>query len=150
MANDVLVTSGEIKDGVHSIAVRVYYADTDFSGVVYHARYLEFFERGRTEFLRLSNIHHRELAEATVGEQLAWIVRRMSLEYLKPARIDDVLIVKTWVEQISGARIKMAQQLLRADEILVSAKVEVALITMDGRPRRFPYEWVEHFVPVGC
>lgn len=148
MTNNVLVTGGEIKDGIHRMAVRVYYADTDFSGVVYHGRYLEFFERGRTECLRFANIHHRELIEATEGEKLAWVVRRMSLDYAKPATIDDVLIVETWVRQISGARIKIAQRLLRGSERLVDAEVEVALIAADGRPRRFPYEWVEHFTPV--
>jgi acyl-CoA thioester hydrolase len=126
---------------------RVYYADTDFSGVVYHARYLEFFERGRSDFLRLAGVHHTELADGKHGEKIVWVVRRMEIDFRASARIDDILTIETRTVEISGARITMAQQLKRSDEILVEAKVEAAIIGENGRPRRFPKDWIEAFMP---
>jgi acyl-CoA thioester hydrolase len=131
----------------HRIMARVYFADTDFSGVVYHARYLEFFERGRSDFLRLAGVHHTELAEGKHGEKLVWVVRRMELDFLASARIDDILTIDTRTENITGARIFMAQQIRRGDEVLVEAKVEAAIVGELGRPRRFPREWVKVFMP---
>ncbi|WP_182418771.1 tol-pal system-associated acyl-CoA thioesterase [Bartonella sp. HY038] len=136
---------GEIKDGIHQLMVRVYYADTDFSGVVYHGRYLEFFERGRTEFLRLSDIHHHIMAEAGPNEAVAWIVRRMSLDFASPAKIDDILCVETTISHVSAARVKMQQKILRGDKLLVGAEVEAAIINANGRPRRLPIAWIERF-----
>jgi acyl-CoA thioester hydrolase len=131
----------------HRIMARVYFADTDFSGVVYHARYLEFFERGRSDFLRLAGIHHTELAHGKHGEKIVWVVKRMEIDFRGSARIDDILTIDTRTEAISGARIFMAQQLKRGDEILVEAKVEAAIVGENGRPRRFPKEWVAAFMP---
>ena len=131
----------------HRLMARVYDADTDFSGVVYHARYLEFFERGRSDFLRLAGVHHTELADGKHGERIVWVVRRMEIDFRGPARIDDILTIDTRTENISGARIFMAQQLKRGDEVLVEARVEVAIIGENGRPRRFPKEWVAAFMP---
>ncbi|MGE0500906.1 MAG: tol-pal system-associated acyl-CoA thioesterase [Rhizobiaceae bacterium] len=131
----------------HRLHARVYYADTDFSGVVYHARYLEFFERGRSDFLRLAGVHHAELAEGLHGEKLVWVVRRMEIDFRAPARIDDVLTIDTSTQDISGARIVMAQQLKRGATVLVEAKVQAAIIGPDGRPRRFPKEWIAIFMP---
>ena len=139
--------SGALTPFGHRLLARVYYADTDFSGVVYHARYLEFFERGRSDFLRLAGVPHAELAEGLHGERLVWVVRRMELDFRFPARIDDVLIIDTRTQDISGARIVMAQQLRRGDQMLVEAKVQAAIIGADGRPRRFPKEWIGIFVP---
>ncbi len=141
--------AGELTPFGHRLMARVYYADTDFSGVVYHARYLEFFERGRSDFLRLAGVHHTELADGKHGEKLVWIVRRMEIYFRAPARIDDILTVDTRTEEISGARIRMAQQLKRDGEVLVEAKVEAAIIGENGRPRRFPREWIEAFMPRG-
>lgn len=141
--------AGELTPLGHRIMARVYFADTDFSGVVYHARYLEFFERGRSDFLRLAGVHHTELADGKHGERLVWVVRRMEIDFRGPARIDDILTVDTRAERISGARIWMAQQLLRGQELLVEAKVEAAIIGADGRPRRFPREWIAAFMPGG-
>lgn len=126
---------------------RVYYADTDFSGVVYHARYLEFFERGRSDYLRLAGVHHTELAEGRHGEKLVWVVRRMEIDFKGSARIDDILTIDTRTEDISGARIVMAQQLKRDDELLVEARVEAAIIAANGKPRRFPKDWIAAFMP---
>jgi len=131
----------------HRLMARVYYADTDFSGVVYHARYLEFFERGRSDFLRLAGVHHAELAGGSRGEKIVWIVRRMEIDFIKSARMDDVLTIDTRTEKISGARITMAQELKRGEELLVTARVEAAIIGEIGRPKRFPKEWVAAFMP---
>lgn len=141
--------AGELTSSGHRLMARVYYADTDFSGVVYHARYLEFLERGRSDFLRLAGVHHTELIEGRHGERIAWVVRRMEIDFLQPARIDDVLTVDTRTEAISGARIFMAQELSRDGEVLVRARVEAAIVGGNGRPRRFPKEWVAAFMPKG-
>lgn len=139
--------AGELTDDGHRIEARVYYADTDFSGVVYHARYLEFLERGRTDYLRLLGVHHTELAEGKLGENLVWVVRRMEIDFRSPARIDDILTVETHTAAISGARVKMHQSIKRGEELLISAVVEAAMINSAGRPRRFPAEWVKLFNP---
>jgi len=136
---------GEIRADKHLLTLRVYYADTDFSGLVYHGRYLEFFERGRSEFLRLHDIHHHLMLEAGEGEAFAWVVRRMSLDFAVPARIDDVLRVETKIDQVKPARILMGQQIWRGEKLLVSAHVEVALINEAGRPRRLPLAFIDKF-----
>ena len=141
--------SGVLTPFGHRIMARVYFADTDFSGVVYHARYLEFLERGRSDFLRLAGIHHTELADGKHGEKIVWVVRRMEIDFRAPARIDDILTIDTRTDSISGARIFMAQQIRRGDEVLIDAKVEAAIIGEIGRPKRFPKEWIERFLPKG-
>ena len=139
--------SGALTEFGHRLMARVYYADTDFSGVVYHARYLEFFERGRSDYLRLAGVHHTELHEGKHGERIVWVVRRMEIDFRAPARMDDILTIDTRTEDISGARIVMAQQLKRGDEVLVEAKVQAAIIGENGRPKRFPKEWIAAFLP---
>ena len=141
--------SGVLTPFGHRIMARVYFADTDFSGVVYHARYLEFLERGRSDFLRLAGIHHTELADGKHGEKIVWVVRRMEIDFRAPARIDDILTIDTRTDSISGARIFMAQQIKRGDDVLIDAKVEAAIIGEIGRPKRFPKEWIERFMPKG-
>ncbi len=139
--------SGELTPFGHRLLARVYYADTDFSGVVYHARYLEFLERGRSDYLRLAGVRHTELLEGLRGEKIVWIVRRMEINFLKPARMDDVLTIDTRTERISGARIFMAQEIRRGDEALIAANVEAAIVGENGRPKRFPAEWIAAFMP---
>ena len=141
--------SGMLTPFGHRIMARVYFADTDFSGVVYHARYLEFLERGRSDFLRLAGIHHTELADGRHGEKIVWVVRRMEIDFRAPARIDDILTIDTRTDSISGARIFMAQQIRRGEDVLIDAKVEAAIIGEIGRPKRFPKEWIERFMPKG-
>ena len=141
--------SGALTEFGHRLMARVYYADTDFSGVVYHARYLEFFERGRSDYLRLAGVHHTELAEGKHGERIVWVVRRMEIDFRAPARMDDILTIDTRTDDISGARIFMAQQLKRGGNVLVEAKVEAAIIGESGRPKRFPKEWIAAFMPKG-
>src|SRR5512132_3186807 len=106
---------GEIRDGRHLQPVRVYYDDTDFSGVVYHASYLRFMERGRTNYLRLLGADHRALFEQTAQEApgFAFVVRTMTIDFLKPARMDDVLVVVTEPEEVKGASILLLQQVTR-------------------------------------
>lgn len=139
--------SGDLTPFGHRLHARVYFADTDFSGVVYHARYLEFFERGRSDFLRLAGVHHAELEEGKHGEKLVWVVKRMEIDFRGAARIDDILTIDTRTDALSGARIVMAQEIRRGDTVLVTARVEAAIIGASGRPRRFPREWAAAFLP---
>ena len=118
----------------HRISVRVYYEDTDFSGNVYHAAYLHFFERGRTEFLRDLGVHHSELAK--VG--LAFAVRSMSIDFERAAHIDDLLTVTTTVEAASGARMQLGQVIERDGVVLTRATVLVVAITSSGKAARLP------------
>jgi acyl-CoA thioester hydrolase len=142
--------SGELTATGHRLLARVYYADTDFSGLVYHARYLEFLERGRSDYLRLAGVRHTELLEGMRGERIVWVVRRMEIDFVRPARMDDVLTIDTRTEKISGARIFMAQEIRRGDETLIKARVEAAIIGENGRPKRFPDEWIAAFLPAGA
>jgi acyl-CoA thioester hydrolase len=119
----------------HQITVRVYYEDTDFSGVVYHASYLRFMERGRTEQIRDLGIAQAELFDGEQG--LSFAVRRMGIEFLKPARMDDLLTIETRPTEARGATLLLAQRVLRGDEVLVTAEVTVACVG-GGRARRIP------------
>ena len=130
---------GEIRDGRHVLAVRVYYEDTDFTGIVYHASYLRFMERGRTNYLRLLGADHRALFEATEQEapSFAFVVRSMTIEFLKPARMDDVLNIWTEPTEVKGASLMLRQRVLRGDDVLIDAQVRVAFIS-GGRARPIP------------
>jgi acyl-CoA thioester hydrolase len=128
---------GEIRDGRHVMAVRVYYEDTDFSGIVYHANYLRFMERGRTNYLRLLGAGHRALFEATEQEAPGFVVRSMQIDFLKPARMDDVLEIITQPEEVKGASITLKQQVVRDADTLVEARVRVAFVS-GGRARPIP------------
>jgi acyl-CoA thioester hydrolase len=130
---------GEIRDGRHVMPVRVYYEDTDFSGIVYHANYLRFMERGRSNYLRLLGAEQRGLFEATEREApgFAFVVRSMTIEFLKPARMDDVLDVVTEYEEIKGASITLKQQVRRGEDLLIEAHVRVAFVS-EGRARPIP------------
>jgi acyl-CoA thioester hydrolase len=130
---------GEIRDGRHVMPVRVYYEDTDFSGIVYHASYLRFMERGRSTYLRLLGADQRGLFEETEREApgFAFVVRSMQIEFLKPARMDDVLEVVTEYEEIKGASITLKQQVRRGEDLLIEAHVRVAFVSA-GRARSIP------------
>jgi acyl-CoA thioester hydrolase len=130
---------GEIHDGGHVMAVRVYYEDTDFTGIVYHANYLRFMERGRTNYLRLVGADHRALFEAADREApgFAFVVRSMAIEFLKPARMNDLLTVATAPEEVKGASMRLRQTVMRGDEVLVEARVRVAFVS-GGRARPMP------------
>ncbi|MCQ0990252.1 tol-pal system-associated acyl-CoA thioesterase [Jiella marina] len=139
--------AGRLTEDGHRLEVRVYFEDTDFSGVVYHARYLHFLERGRSDFLRLKGIGHRELMAGTFGAPMAFAVRRMEIDFLRPARIDDVLTVSTRTRQLGGARVLLDQTVLKGDEVLLNANVKVAVISPEGKPMRMPPRVLEVLAP---
>jgi len=115
--------------------LRIYYEDTDFSGAVYHASYLRFLERGRTEWLRELGFDQRTAFEATT--RIAFVVRRLSIDYLRPARMDDVVSIETGLREARGASLVLAQGVRREEERLVEAQVTVAALAA-GRPVRLP------------
>lgn len=125
--------AGRLTEYGHVLPVRVYFEDTDFSGRVYHAAYLKFMERGRSDFLRLLGIHHDAIA---AEDRAAFAVRRMSIEFLKGAMIDDLLEVETRVASLHGARVIVEQKVTRNGKALVIAEVMVALVDERGRPKR--------------
>ena len=134
-----LALDGTIVGGKHVMQVRVYYEDTDFTGIVYHANYLRFMERGRTNYLRLLGAdQHALFAEAqSEAPGFAFVVRAMQLDYLKPARMDDLLEIMTSPQDIKGASITLHQEVRKGGEILVEAQVKVAFVS-GGRARPIP------------
>ncbi|MDI6626022.1 MAG: YbgC/FadM family acyl-CoA thioesterase [Brevundimonas sp.] len=127
-------TAGRFEGREHRLPVRVYYEDTDFTGLVYHGNYVRYFERGRSDALRLMGIGHAELLD---GDQpMAFVVSKMSLTFLKPARIDEELVVRTRYDAIKGPRLLISQTIARGADDLCTADVEVVCIHLDGRPRR--------------
>jgi acyl-CoA thioester hydrolase len=129
--------SGVMTDGAHVLPVRVYYEDTDFSARVYHASYLRFLERGRTELLRAVEVAQSDLHASMDG--LAFVVRRMTIDFLGAAVMDDVLTVVTRPREMRGASMTLAQEVRRGEDVLVSADVMVAAVR-GGRAVRIPDE----------
>lgn len=123
------------KGATHSMDIRVYYEDTDSGGIVYYANYLKFAERGRTEFLRDLGHDHRAMAQ---DHGLGFVVRRCLVDYLKPARLDDLLRVETRLTRVHGAKFEMAQYVLRNDTILCELAVTLGVVDASGRPSRLP------------
>ena len=130
---------GEIRNGKHHQQVRVYYEDTDFSGIVYHASYLRFMERGRTNYLRLIGADHRALFEAAAAEApgFSFVVRHMSIDFKKPAHMDDVLDIVTTPAEVKGASVTLNQKVTRGADLIVEADVQVAFVS-GGRARPIP------------
>jgi acyl-CoA thioester hydrolase len=130
---------GRIRDGGHVLTVRVYYEDTDITKRVYHANFLRFMERGRTNYLRLLGADHRALFEETEKEApgFAFVVRSMQIDFLKPGHMDDVLDIITEPEQFTGATVTVRQRVMRGDELLVEARVRVAFVS-GGRAQLIP------------
>lgn len=126
---------GRLERGVHRLDLRVYYEDTDFSGLVYHANYLRFLERGRTEWLRALGVGQRNLRES--ADQAVFVVRRMTIDWIRPAHMDDIVVVETRAAALSGASATLAQRILREETALIEAQVQIALVAK-GRPRRLP------------
>jgi len=131
-------SSGILERGVHRFAVRVYFEDTDLSGVAYHANYLRWCERARTELLRLLGIEQRGVHDAGGG---AYAVAELTIRYLRPARLDDSLIIMTTAEELRAASCRMHQQVWRDDELLSDSRLRVGFVGADGRPRRQPEAW---------
>jgi acyl-CoA thioester hydrolase len=134
--------SGQFDGARHLFAVRVYFEDTDLSGVVYHANYLRWFERARSDMLRLAGIDQRAAHDAGAG---AYAVADMALRYLAPARLDDAVLLVSRVVEASPATCRLQQEAWREDRLLCSASVRVAFVAPNGRPRRQPAEWLAVF-----
>jgi acyl-CoA thioester hydrolase len=127
-------SSGRFEGREHVLPVRIYYEDTDFTGVVYHANYLRFFERGRSDALRVAGVSHTALLEG--DRPTAFTIVRMEIDFRRPARIDDALEVRTLYEQIRGPRLFIRQHIRRGEETICEAVVEAACIDLSGRPTR--------------
>ena len=138
--------SGLIEGPVHHFAVRAYFEDTDLSGVVYHANYLRWFERARSDFVRLLGIDQRAVNEAGQG---AFAVADLTIRYLAPARLDDGVLIETTCTQLRAASLRMDQKASREDGVLLStAQLRVGFVAPDGRPRRMPDGWAAAFAPI--
>jgi len=137
---------GRFDGKIHLLPIRIYYEDTDLSGIVYHANYLRFMERGRSEFFRCAGIsrlaaHHEE-------EGWAWTLRKAEIEYLRPARVDDLIEVRTAAVSLTGVRMVADQRIYCGDRLLTRGSVEACIIALSGRPRRIPAEMREKLAPL--
>jgi acyl-CoA thioester hydrolase len=128
--------AGRIEGDTHVLPVRVYFEDTDFAGLVYHANFLKFCERGRSDLIRLLGVHHQALANPEQGDPSVFVVRRIEIDYLRPARLDDVLEVVTRCVEIGGASLTLLQEVRRGETLIVRAKVVVVLVSSSGKPQR--------------
>jgi acyl-CoA thioester hydrolase len=138
-------SAGWFEGREHVLPVRVYYEDTDFTGLVYHANYVRYFERGRSDFFRLAGVSHSALLER--DDPIAFVITKMAIEFKNPARIDDSLDVRTTYDRVRGPRLDIAQRVVRGDVLIAQATVEAACIGLDGRPRRPPRGLVEALTP---
>ena len=129
-------SAGVFEGREHRLAVRVYYEDTDFTGLVYHANYVKYFERGRSDFLRLVGIGHSALLERE--DPAAFVITRMTLDFRRAARIDDALLVRTTYDSVRGPRLFISQRITRGEEVIAAADVEAACIDLTGRARKPP------------
>ncbi len=129
---------GVIDGDTHFYAVRVYYEDTDLSGITYHANYLRWFERARSDLLRRLGIDQRAAIEAGEG---AYAVAEISIRYLLPAKLDDDVLIDTRCTEMKAASCRMEQRAVRGDEVLATANLRVGFVAPDGRPKRQPKEW---------
>ena len=130
---------------MHILPIRIYYEDTDLSGVVYHANYLRYMERGRSEFFRSVGIVR--LAQMEGPEPTAWTLRKVELEYVRPARLDDLIEVHTRAVSLTGARMSAEQNIFCKGVLLTRGRVEACIMTLDGKPRRLPRETRDKFAP---
>ena len=129
---------GTIQGDRHLYAVRVYYEDTDLSGITYHANYLRWFERARSDLLRRLEIDQRAAIEAGEG---AYAVSEINLKYLRPAKLDDDVLIETRCTELKAASCRMYQKAMRGDEVLAEAQLRVGFVSPNGRPIRQPEEW---------
>lgn len=138
--------SGRFDGRIHLLPVRIYYEDTDFTGLVYHANYLRYFERGRSDFLRLLGVGHAALLQGE--EPMGFAVVKMALDFKRAARIDDALLVRTAFDAVHGPRLRIAQSIWRGEEEIVCAAVEACCISLTGRAKRPPKMLRERLEPV--
>lgn len=137
--------TGRIVAGAHRFPVRVYFEDTDLSGIVYHANYLRYMERARSDMLRLAGIDQRAHQEAGGG---AYAVTALAIRYRAPARLDDALLVVTTLGQVRAASVDIQQTVRRGETIVTEAAVTAALVSASGRPLRQPRDWIDAFARV--
>jgi acyl-CoA thioester hydrolase len=138
-------SAGWLEGREHVLPVRIYYEDTDFTGVVYHANYLRYFERGRSDFFRIVGVSHTALLD--LPEPTAFTIIRIELDYRRAARVDDALLVRTTYDDVRGPRLFVSQKIMRGDELIAEARVEAACIDLKGRARRPPPGMVELLRP---
>lgn len=136
---------GAFVGAAHQYRARVYFEDTDLSGIVYHANYLRYMERARSDMLRLAGIDQRAAMEAGEG---AWAVTDLTIKYRSPARLDDDLLVVSTVEAVRGASVIIAQRILRGQDTLTDGRVTAAFLSPEGRPRRQPAGWADRFTAI--
>lgn len=134
--NDAVKGLGHFAGKEHVLPLRVYYEDTDLSGFVYHANYLRYMERARTEFFRLAGV--ARMADLEGAEPSAWTIREVKARYLRPARVDDALTVRTRLTSLSGARLGALQRIYAGETLLVDGEIEACIVTLKGRPCRLP------------
>lgn len=138
-------SAGWLEGREHVLPVRIYYEDTDFTGMVYHANYLRYFERGRSDFFRIAGISHTELLK--LPEPTAFTIVRIELDFKRAARVDDALLVRTTYDAVKGARLMVSQRIVRGDELIAQAQVEAVCISLEGRAKKPPREMVELLKP---
>lgn len=138
----IYASTGVIDQGVHRFPVRVYFEDTDLSGLVYHANYLRFMERARSDLLRVLEVNQRAAHDAGEG---VYAVADLQIRYVYPARLDDDLIVETRCLDLKAASVRMSQRILCGEQLLTDATIRVGFLTPAGRPRRQPQSWMERF-----
>ena len=142
MAIDLTPPGGRLDGTAHYFPVRVYYEDTDLSGIVYHANYLKWFERARSDLLRLLGIDQRAAQEAGEG---TYAVADLTIRYLAPARLDDALIIESCANELRAASCRLRQRAFRGADLLAEQNVRVGFIGADGKPKRQPDAWRSAF-----
>ena len=143
--NKVLNGLGHFDGKAHVLPISIYYEDTDLSGAIYHANYLRFMERGRTEFFRLAGIS--KMAGLEEDEPTAWAIRSIAVKYHRPARLDDAVTVRTILTGLSGARMRATQRVMCGDTLLVEGRIEACITTLTGKARRLPKNVAETLAP---
>ena len=136
---------GAFDGKTHILPISIYYEDTDLSGMVYHANYLRYMERGRTEFFRMAGISRARLDDE---EPTAWTLRRVGIEFFRPARLDDQIAVHSVLTEVTGARIKVLQRVRCGQTLLVEGRIEACVTTLTGKPRRLPKNVLETLAPL--
>jgi acyl-CoA thioester hydrolase len=134
--------TGRIVDGEHRFAVRVYFEDTDAGGVVYHASYLRFMERARSDMLRLAGIDQRGAMDAGTG---VFVVAEINIRYRRPGKLDDALRIDSRIVGMQATSGLIQQRVMRGEELVAEADVTVVFVNGDGRPKRQPAEWIAAF-----
>lgn len=147
MAGETEPYSGRFEGPLHRFAVRVYYEDTDLSGIVYHANYLRWFERARSDMLRLLGVDQRAAMEAGEG---VYSVADLAIRYRAPARLDDAVTIETSVLELGAASVRLIQRALREKTLLAEAQIRVGFVTLHGRPKRQPAAWREAFAAISA